>query len=86
MCEILDRVENRGIAKGMAEGMTRGMAKGMAEGMTKGMAEGMTKGEMLKAKEVALNLSKMGLTSDMIAKAVEVSVDTVRQWLEAAAN
>ena len=31
-----------------------------------------------KAKEVALNLSKMGLTSDMIAKAVEVSVDTVQ--------
>lgn len=78
MCEILDRVENRGIAKGIAEGMTRGIAKGMAEGMTKG--------EMQKAKEVALNLSKMGLTSDMIAKAVEVSVDTVRQWLEAAAN
>lgn len=82
MCEILDRVENRGIAKGMAEGMTRGMAKGKAEGM----AEGMTKGEMQKAKEVALNLSQMGLTSDMIAKAVEVSVDTVRQWLDAAAN
>lgn len=66
MCEILDRVENRGIAKGKAEGKAEG--------------------EMQKAKEVALNLSKMGLTSDMIAKAVEVSVDTVRQWLEAAAN
>ena len=90
MCEILDRVETRGSAKGMAEGMTRGMAKGRAEGKAEGkaegMAEGMTKGEMQKAKEVALNLSKMGLTSDMIAKAVEMSVDTVRQWLEVAAN
>lgn len=90
MCEVLDRVEKRGIAKGMAEGMAEGMTRGMAEGMTKGIAEGMakglTKGEMLKAKEVALNLSQMGLTSDMIAKAVEVSVDTVRQWLDAAAN
>lgn len=62
MCEILDRVEKRGIA------------------------EGVTKGELLKTKEVALNLSKMGLSSEMIAKAVEVSVDTVRQWLSAAAN
>ena len=94
MCEVLDRVEKKGIAKGMAEGMTKGMAKGMAEGMTKGMAEGMTKGmaegmtkgELLKAKEVALNLSKMGLNSEMIAKAVEVSVDTVREWLNAASN
>lgn len=70
MCKILDRVEKRGIAKGMAEGMARGM----------------TKGEMLKAKEVALNLSKMRLNSEMIAQAVEVSVETVRQWLSAAAN
>ena len=66
MCEVLDRVEKNGIAKGMAEGMT--------------------KGELLKAKEVALNLSKMGLNSEMIAKAVEVSVNTVREWLNAAAN
>ena len=70
MCEILDKVEKRGIAKGM----------------TKGMAEGMTKGELLKAKEVALNLSKMGLGSEMIAQAVEVRVDAVREWLNAAAN
>lgn len=74
MCEILDKVEKQGIAKGMAEGMAKGMAKGM------------TKGEMLKAKEVALNLNKMGLSSEMIAQAVEVSVETVRQWLSASAN
>ena len=70
MCEILDKVEKQGIAKGMAEGMVKGM----------------TKGEMLKAKEVALNLNKMGLSSEMIAQAVEVSVETVRQWLSASAN
>lgn len=74
MCEVLDRVEKRGIAKGKVEGKAEGMA------------EGMTKGEMLKAKKVALNLGKMGLTSDVIAKAVEVNVDTVRQWLGASAN
>ena len=78
MCEILDKVEKKGKAEGIAEGMAKGMAKGMAEGMTKG--------ELLKAKEVALNLNQMGLSSEMIAKAVEVSVDTVRQWLSAAAN
>ena len=74
MCEVLDKVEKQGIAKGMAEGIAKGMAKGM------------TKGEMLKAKEVALNLNKMGLSSEMIAQAVEVSVETVRQWLSAPAN
>ena len=74
MCEVLDKVEKQGIAKGMAEGMAKGIAKGM------------TKGEMLKAKDVALNLNKMGLSSEMIAQAVEVSVETVRQWLSAPAN
>ena len=86
MCEILDKVEKQGIAKGMAEGMAKGMTKGMAKGMTKGMAKGMTKGEMLKAKEVAINLNRMGLSNEMIAQAVEVSVETVRQWLSAPAN
>lgn len=32
MCEVLDKIENRGIAKGLAEGIT----KGIAEGITKG--------------------------------------------------
>ena len=58
----------------------------MAKGKAEGMAEGMTKGEMLKAKEVALNLYKMGLSVEIIAKAVEANVDTVRQWLGAATN
>lgn len=45
MCEVLDRVENRGIAKGMAVGMEKGMATGMAKGMATGMATGIVKGE-----------------------------------------
>ena len=36
MCEMLDRVEARGMEKGMARGRAEGMAKGRAEGMAKG--------------------------------------------------
>ena len=32
MCEILDKIENRGIEKGRAEGKAEGRAKGKAEG------------------------------------------------------
>ena len=32
MCEILDKIENRGIEKGMAEGMAKGRVEGNAEG------------------------------------------------------
>ena len=40
MCEMLDRVEARGVEKGMAKGRAEGMEKGRAEGMEKGMAKG----------------------------------------------
>ena len=32
MCEILDKIENRGIAKGLEEGIEKGKAEGNAEG------------------------------------------------------
>lgn len=36
---------------------------------------------MKKAKETAINLQTMGLDVDAIAKAVNVSIDWVKQWL-----
>ena len=32
MCDVLDRIENRGMQKGMQEGMQEGMQKGLMEG------------------------------------------------------
>ncbi len=32
MCDVLDKVENRGIEKGIAKGIVQGIAKGKAEG------------------------------------------------------
>lgn len=69
MCEVLDRIEKKGIAEGMAQGMAQGIERGME------------KGALQKARETALNLNKMGLTDEMIAKAVNVNLDLVRQWL-----
>ena len=60
MCEVLDRVENKGRLAGRAEG------------------------ELKKAKETAINLQTMGLDMDSIAKAVNVSIDLVKQWLTTA--
>lgn len=36
---------------------------------------------MKRARETALNLHDMGMNVDFIAKAVDVSVDRVKQWL-----
>lgn len=47
----------------------------------RGFANGEATGEMKKAKETAFNLKEMGLTDEMIAKAINVSLNLVRQWL-----
>ena len=49
--------------------------------MAQGIERGMEKGALQKARETALNLDKLGLTDEMIAKAVNVNLDLVRQWL-----
>lgn len=37
MCEVLDKVENRGIEKGLQKGLQKGMRNGMRRGRTQGM-------------------------------------------------
>ncbi len=46
MCEVLDRIENRGIERGIAKGIEKGIAKGIEKGIAKGREEGIT--EMLR--------------------------------------
>lgn len=60
MCEVLDRIENKGRAEGRAEG------------------------EMKRARETVINLHNMGMTNDFIARAVNVSVELVKEWLSMA--
>lgn len=46
-----------------------------------GKAEGRAEGGMKKTKGTAINLHEMGMAVDRIAKAVNVKVETVEQWL-----
>ena len=61
----------------MCDVLDRVESKGRAEGRVEGRAEG----EMKRAKETAHNLYNMGMSDEFIAKAVNVSVELVRQWL-----
>ena len=62
MCEILDKIENRGIEKGRAAGR----AEGMAEGMEKGNIEG---------KSQMADLMKILLTENRIEDAKRAAED-----------
>lgn len=73
MCEVLDKIEDRG----RMEGRKEGRVEGRREGRKEGRAEGELKGKM----ETAANLYRMGMDMDFIAKAVNASLATVKQWL-----
>ncbi len=77
MCEVLDKIEDRGRMEGRKEGRVEGRREGRKEGRKEGRAEGELKGKM----ETAANLYRMGMDMDFIAKAVNASLATVKQWL-----
>ena len=51
------------------------------DGMAKGMAEGITKGRTEEKKETANNLSRMGMSEELIAREVNAREEQVRDWL-----
>ena len=63
-------------------GGQEGGPKNMCEVLEKVEKKGLTEGELLKAQEVAANLKKMGMSEDVIAKAVNMPIELVRQWLD----
>lgn len=49
--------------------------------LNEGKNEGRREGRMEEKKDTVLNLYRMGMQEDFIAKAVNISVELVRQWI-----
>jgi transposase-like protein len=47
-----------------------------------GREEGLEQGELLKAKDMAYNLARLGVSIDKIAEAAKVSIQIIKQWLD----
>ena len=77
MCEVLDRIENRGIQQGRMQGIEQGRIQGIEQGRIQGIEQG----RMQEKKENALTLHELGMNEEFIAQALKVSVEVVRQWL-----
>ena len=71
----------QGIQQGMQQGIQQGMQQGIQQGRQEGMQQGVQQGKQQQAKDTALKLHDMGMPVDKIAKAVNVSIDTVQKWL-----
>ena len=60
--------------EGLAEGIEIGMEKGMKQGMEKGRAEGKHEANT----ETAQRLLAMGLSSEQVAKATQLSLEIIK--------
>lgn len=90
MCEVLDRVEARGIEKGIAkgieQGIEKGIAKGIEQGIEKGIEQGIEKGIEKGIKRGTVNtlisLVKDGILSiDEAAPRADMSVEDFEKYL-----
>lgn len=72
MCEVSERI------------LERGRKIGEEQGRKIGEAQGRKIGEERKARSTTLNLSQMGLTPEQIAGAVGESLEQVKSWLAGA--
>lgn len=69
MCEVLDRIELRGIEQGMQRGIEQGMQRGIEQGIEEGK------------REVILSLVRKGKTVDEISDLTDISTEVISQWI-----
>ena len=80
MCKAFERSRQEALKTGRAEGREEGRAEGREEGR----AEGREEGRAAVLQETAQRLDARGMNPAEIAKIVDVSEETVRQWLNPA--
>ena len=86
MCEVLDRVEARGVEKGRIEGIEKGriegIEKGRREGIEKGRLEGIREGKLEGAVTTLASLVKDGILSiEDAAKRANMSVEVFKKYI-----
>lgn len=85
MCEIMERIREEGKMEGeiigRRAGLQEGRKSGLQEGRRSGLREGRRSGRLESNKRTALNLERMGMPLDSIARVVEEDASVVRQWL-----
>ncbi len=67
----------KGRSEGLAQGRSEGLAQGRSEGLAKGRSEGLAEGRFERAKEIAMQMKAMGLTTEQIAQATGLTLDEI---------
>ena len=77
MCQIMEEL----IENGRLQGLNEGIITGRKEGILLGKTEGILLGKIEEKKATAHNLYEMGLDLDKIAKALDSTINQVKEWL-----
>jgi len=76
----LQTAENKGRAKGLAEGIEKGLAEGRAEGLAEGIEKGLAEGQRKANEDMARKLKSMGvLSAEQIAETTGLSVEEIEK-------
>ena len=78
MCKALEDM----MADARRDGYDKGEQSGYLKGEQSGYLKGEQSGQLQKQRDIAVNLSRMGLSIEQIAAAVEQSVGVIAKWLE----
>lgn len=77
--DVLDTAKLEGLIEGRAEGIAQGITQGIAQGREEGIAEGMEKGVHSSRLEIARNLKAMGMTTEMIIQATQLTAEEIEK-------
>ncbi len=84
--EILREGLAEGLAEGKAKGLAEGKAKGLAEGKAKGLAEGKAKGLAEATNQIALNMLRSNISTDLIAQVTGLTLKQIEKLQKLAAK
>ena len=71
MCEVLDRIEARGIEKGIEQGIEKGMERGIEKGRLEGRQEGIISTLVSLVKDGILNVDEAAIRANMSTEVFE---------------
>ena len=78
MCEMLDRMINKGKMEGIQEGRQEGIREGRQEGIREGRQEGIREGRKEGKAQMILNMYQHNFTLEQIATAAEKTVEEIK--------
>ena len=82
----MEHYQQMGLEKGLKQGLEKGLKQGMQQGLEQGIQQGMQQGAQQKAIEDARSFYANGVSVDIIAKSLNMTMDQVKEIVSESAQ